>query len=797
MKYNLKIYILLCFLFLFFSNWTYAKDNTENIINPKLFEDRWSAYWICYPESPYQDYGVYNFRKTFNIEKIPDKFIIHISADNRYILFCNGKQVCEGPSRDDLNNWRFETVDLSTYLKSGNNILAVVVWNFGILKPIWQFSYRTGLIVQGNSKIEEIINTNESWKCFHNISYKGISVDTNEVPFYCVVGPGDLVNGNDYPWGWETLSFNDSLWKKSLIISSGSARNAIHFRARWMLVPRQIPLLEKKEERMERIALQEGISVSTEFIKGNKPFTIPANKKVKILFDRGNLTTAYPEIIVEGGKNSEIKMKYAEGLWLDREEKGNRNVVEGKQMKGYYDIFITDGGLNRMFKPLYWRTFRYIEIEIKTKDSPLIIKDFKSTFTAYPFQEKASFDSDVTELKKIWEICWRTQRLCANETYFDCPYYEQLQYVGDTRIQALISLYVSGDDRLIRNALELWDHSRISDGLTTSRYPTFAQNQFIPTYSLEWVGMIYDFLWYRDDSEYIKRFLPGIYSVLNWFEQYLNKNYVLGKTQWWNFIDWAPQFNDGVPPQMNNGESSILSLTFAKALREASYIEGHFGHYNNKEKYRLLSDNIISGVYKECWDFNKGMLADTPEKSSFSQHANILAILLDMIPEEKQKELMDKIISDKSLTQCTYYYQFYLHRALKKTGLGDKYLDFIKPWYEMLLMGLTTCPENPEPVRSDCHAWSAHPNFNFLSIICGIDPASPGFKEIEISPNLGPLEWVKGIMPHPNGLIEVEFAKVKPEGLKAVITLPDELTGWFLWKDKKVKLQEGKQIITY
>jgi hypothetical protein len=94
-----------------------------------------------------------------------------------------------------------------------------------------------------------------------------------------------------------------------------------------------------------------------------------------------------------------------------------------------------------------------VQLEVQTKNEPLVINDLYSDFTAYPFQEKASFTSDNNRLKDIWNVGWRTARLCANETYMDCPFYEQLQYIGDARIQSLISLYVSGDDRLMRQAL--------------------------------------------------------------------------------------------------------------------------------------------------------------------------------------------------------------------------------------------------------------------------------------------------------------------------------------------------------
>lgn len=109
-------------------------------------------------------------------------------------------------------------------------------------------------------------------------------------------------------------------------------------------------------------------------------------------------------------------------------------------------------------------------------------------------------------------------------------------------------------------------------------------------------------------------------------------------------------------------------------------------------------------MFRQCWDDSKKMLADTSEKTSFSQHANILGILTDAVESSQQKDLINKIMTDKSITQATYYFKFYLFEAMKKAGLGNEYLGQLKPWYDMLDIGLTTFAENPEPTRSDCHA---------------------------------------------------------------------------------------------
>ena len=294
----------------------------------------------------------------------------------------------------------------------------------------------------------------------------------------------------------------------------------------WELTSRRIPMMEQLQQHFAAVRRTSGIQVPEGFIAGKTSLTIPANRKITILFDQAELTTGYPELIVSKGKGTNIKMTYAESLFDSKGSKGNRNEIEGKSIVGYSDYFLPNGESERLFRPLWFRTWRYLQMEIETQDEQLVVNSFSSVFTAYPLKENASFESDQPGLKQIWKTGWRTARLCANETYFDCPYYEQLQYVGDTRIQALISLYVSGDDCLVRNAIIDLNESQTYEGLTRSRYPS-ANPQIIPTFSLFWVDMVNDYWTLRDDSAFIESFLPGIENVLGWFEKRID-----GKT--WN-----------------------------------------------------------------------------------------------------------------------------------------------------------------------------------------------------------------------------------------------------------------------
>ncbi|RZJ87686.1 MAG: alpha-L-rhamnosidase, partial [Chryseobacterium sp.] len=200
--------------------------------------------------------------------------------------------------------------------------------------------------------------------------------------------------------------------------------------------------------------------------------------------------------------------------------------------------------------------------------------------------------------------------------------------------------------------------------------------------------------------------------------------------------------------------------------------------------------------YKLCFDSKKGVVANTPLKDSFSQHASIMAVLAGAVPAEEEKVLLNKVLMDTTLSQATFYYRFYLNQALKKAGMANLYYAQLKPWREMLQNGLTTFAENPDPTRSDCHAWSASPNYDFLSIICGIMPADAGFKRILIQPALGELKQVTAHMPHPAGIINLSL-KRSGEGIEGDVDLPANLSGVFKWNGKEVQLVGGAQKIKF
>jgi hypothetical protein len=286
-------------------------------------------------------------------------------------------------------------------------------------------------------------------------------------------------------------------------------------------------------------------------------------------------------------------------------------------------------------------------------------------------------------------------------------------------------------------------------------------------------------------------------GVIAWYEQQVDGTDMLGPMPWWNFLDWNTSFDRGTAPGSENGHSTALTLQFSCVLRQAAEIEQALGEPSLAARDRALSERLNVAVRAQAWDAAKGLFADTPGGSAFSQHTNTLAILAGAVPDTEQAALMRRVLSDPSLLQASYYFRFYVDEAMEQAGLADLYLDRLDPWREMVRNGLTTTPENPEPTRSDSHAWSAHPNYHLLTTVLGIRPGSPGFRTVRIVPALGALRQASGHVPHPVGTIDVKLARIGANGISGTVILPAGLSGTFVWKGQEHALSPGINQILY
>ncbi|MEQ9221399.1 MAG: family 78 glycoside hydrolase catalytic domain [Cyclobacteriaceae bacterium] len=763
----------------------FKESRSQNRQNPEIP-------WVSYPTANVTSYGVYHFRKTFDLQSVPQQLNIHISADNRYIFFVNGEKVSYGPAKGDLKTYKYDIVDIATALTAGKNVLAVLVFNAGKNKPMALLSAQTAFMFRTEDVSFKHLNSDQGWKTYQNPAYDPITYDELNLREwlrgYYAVGPGDEVFADKYPWGWEQPDFNDSQWLTPQTLDFNGAEP-------WNLVPRNIAFMDDHVEYPKAIRRATGIQVSENFLEREKPIVIPPNSKASILFDYGIFTMGYPELTVNGGKGSEIKISYAEALHEEPYLKAHRDSVDGKIMYGPFDIFHPDGE-ERTFRPLWKRAYRYIQLDISTEDHPLEIINLQSEYSGYPYPEMATFESDDARLDDMFEISLRTLRMCSGETYYDTPFYEQLSYGGDNRPIAAISTYNSTDDRLFREVMRLYPQSANRETkLFKSAYPSRFDFD-MGTWSLAWVQTLWDYYETRKDMEFTKQFVDDIEGVLAFYEQHLDESKgVLGRIVGHQFVDWSNKKGSlptGTVERNVFDHSAILTLYFAHTLDCVVKLYKEIGEEEKAEKWKALASTIKKAAYDIYWDPEKKIFADFPDWRQYSQHTNILAIMCDAIPEDDQEALLDQVLTYEFDEMASSYFTFFLFKIMEKLGKEDLYFENLDHWDYFLDKGHTTCGETGfmSHDRSDCHAWSGSPGYYHLRFIAGIKPADLGFENVLITPHLGALKKIDATMPHPKGRISISY-EVKGQRLAGQITLPPKMNGRFEYKGNVMELKPG------
>lgn len=740
---------------------------------------QWHAKWIGPAAHPSEDLGVFVFRRTFSLGAQPAEFWVRVSADNRYKLYVNGQMAAFGPQRGDDKHWFYETLDIASYLKPGENEVYALVWNFGRWAPMAQHTVRTGFVLESQipppsslsltaSPLKgegDDISTPSNWQVARIDGWTFDMMHSGVGEFYIDIGPGETIDtaltpsptpvevddsgevvpsshqGHrggfipSYlsssqpppylqpelpPSGWDRFE-----WRNPHEISWAEERGTLSGGTPWMLIPRSIPLMRYElRDTAPKVRTDTSHSLPslslTGKMEGRENLTLLPGQP--LILDYGELLCAYPRLAarsLEKGQKAIVKVTYAEAPWvIGKNEKGNRDELDGKEIRGYQDRFLFDDG-GGIAEPLWWRTYRYIQIEA---DIPVSIYGLDAIETGYPLIEESSFSADDPWVEKIWRVSVRTAERCAGETYFDCPYYEQLQYVGDTRIQALIGYYLGRDRALTRNAIETLGWSIMENGLTQSRYPS-RQPQVIPPFSLWWVMMIYDaILFDREfasilDSPSRSDLASRVARICDSFAA------LTEESPFWCFGDWVPGWRWGVPKDGRQASMHQILLQLAQAVR--GWLETGKLHAPRFAKSDRLVDEHSEALYRVLQLFGGDSLDPWPAE----------ALKVANAPE------------------CTYYFQYYKHLAMQP----DDYMALMEPWKEMIENGLSTFAETPEPTRSDCHAWSAHPILGFFELVAGVTSIAPGWATAKIAPKPGSLQRFDAQIAHPDGLLRVEF----------------------------------------
>lgn len=758
-----------------------------------LFDrSKWPCTWV-HPPAEFAPPGVMAFRRHFHVTQ-PRTVRVHVTADEDYDLYLDGRLLGRGPERGDPSCWFFETYDLA--LDAGPHRLFARVRALGPAAPRWRMSLRPGFLLAPVEVdlLAEIGTGVADWECRILPGYSfepPFTHDRFSIGYDCIFD-GELLDPaaeSGSGEGWQPA-------QGGLAGAAPGRRNrypATHFLVPSMLPPPRVSALPNPRVRALQI-MTEGdstlvpwtetaadaapVAAWTALIREQQNVVIPPATRMRALVDLESYYCTELSMRLGASAGAAVEVRWAESLFEDTDFriKGRRDIIEGKFFFGIGDKILAATARATECTPIFWRAGRFLQVEVETREFPLTIEHFALRETRHPADLHLDFRSDDARLAEIVAPALRTLEASAHDALVDGPYYEQMMWAGDG-VQTALCRYVTHEDAaLVKKAILLFDHSRTLDGLTRARWPA-RDTMVIPAYSLSWVRMVHDFAFWRNEPGFVRARLPGVRAVCDAFLGFRGDDGLLRIDRGWNFVDWVPGWTDGVPPGADGGANATLNWQFVHALTMVATLEELVGEHELAARARRIAAETASACVEAFWNPRSRLFADEPGGSTFSEHGQCFAVLSGLLPSELLGEIA--IPSSTGLARCTISFRHFLFEALAVLGQANAILDGLAGWREYSGYGLTTLPEGPEPSRSDCHAWGAHPLYHMVSTILGLRPGDPGFASVAIRPQLGRLQAASGSIPHPRGRIGVSLRRVD-DGYDANILLPPGVTATVL-----------------
>ena len=684
------------------------------------------------------------FRKMITCREIPEHVFTCLTACSRYKLYINGSFIQYGPAKGDASVWFADNYDLAPHLKEGDNCIAISV----LCPPDILSKGNFSTFRFGRARLFPHGLGTDGWKCFID---RGTEI-LQEESYYSPLQIHEVSAPDTEGVGWTMPEFDDRSWENA-VESPFETLPAVLLPEN--LTQRDIPFMQLIPHHFDL-----------------PPHVIEANSECVFTLDAGEEMCAFLHLGLSGGKGAQIELLQSECYVLP-EGKGNRLDNVNGYLKGYSDRYTVTGTANEIYEPYWFRTFRFLKISIQTAQEPLTLRFLDYDETGYPLEIKTTVQTSDQSLEGIWDICARTLRRCMQETYTDCPFYEQLQFIMDTRAQILFTYSSAADDRLARRAIDDFSRAQRPDGLLNCNYPNV--NEFvIPGFAIFYIMMIHDHMMYFGDRELVKKSLPVIDGILSFFQSHLTADGlvdqvggVIGANPLWSFIDWAEEWMEskGVPTAGLFGPMTMESLLYLLGLQLSSALCAWIGDPKEND-YQQRADALTKAIRTTCMNAD-GLLVDGPGREEKSQHCQVFGVLTGVLDQEQGHRAMERCMKEPGFTRCTVAMAYYLCRALEKTGLYAMTDECWDIWREMVQNGCSTCIETDKNPRSECHAWGALALYELPSVILGVRPAAPGYEKIEIRPVSGYLAHASGTVHTIHGDITVSWklcnGKVKTE----------------------------------
>ncbi len=672
----------------------------------------WQAEWITSPSASEQSNSWFCFHKSVVIDDLGDKpAFADIAVDSKYWLWINGEMVVfegglkRGPSPD---NTYYDHVDITHYLRRGENTIALLVWHFGKEGFSHKNSVRMGLIFDCHTDTFSILSDN-TWLCHHYTAYE--QTEGTQANFR-LAESNVRFNAQQAIDGWYAQGSKPSFPHAVSVGKAGCEP--------WnKLIERPIPLWRD-------YGISDYLSIVKEqdddhtIYRCRLPYNCHVTPYLDIEAEAGRLIHIQTDDYMGGGEPN-VRAEYVT-------RSGKQQYESLGWMNGHEVIY-------RIPNDVKVTALRYRETGYDT--------DFSGTFLC---------DDDF--LNRLRTKALRTLYVTMRDTYMDCPDRERSQWWGD-EVNELGEAFYALDSRgqlLARKGiLELVNWQR-EDGVLYSPCPSVIWRNELPAQMLASVGYYGFYTWYlySGDESIIRHIYDPVKRYLHEVWQMDNEGLVVTRHGDWSWGDWG----DNIDLDLLLNCWYYLAL---KAEREYALI---LDKQSDVEMIEAKMEGMRKSFNSRFWQGNEYRTPGYEGKTD--DRGQAMAVLAGFAPKEYYPAIL-KVLQREH--HASPYMEKYVGEALFRMGYADYALQRTRERFDKMVNHptLTTLWEGwgigSEGFGggSTNHAWSGGTLTLLSQYVAGISPIEPGFKEFRIAPQMGNLSNAIASVETPYGTIRVSI----------------------------------------
>ncbi|MBM7565144.1 MGH1-like glycoside hydrolase domain-containing protein [Paenibacillus sacheonensis] len=724
------------------------------------------AAWIWYPDQAALQPNIYvDFRKTITLEQADG--IVKVSACQMYQLFVNGHLVGRGPSPCSPEWQYYDEINISPFLREGENVLSAVVYHFGEKDIVTlQMQGPGGFWLQLETAAgEALTGSDESWSCRisprwetrnHRISKWG---GFNEI---YVAGRED---------GWEEPGYIEEGWLQAGIVARIGDEESP-----WAhLIPAEIAPLHRELAYPAAIVRTEdnygSVTGAGELLSQSSgggmtvdcsaPYSFPG-----AVFDYGREVVGRPVLSIEAPDGGVVRIAYGESLELQ-----------------YVDTFVLRRGGNHL-STYGRRACRFMQVSFLAAPLPLTVKALAFEHQHYDFKQQGTFATSEERLNRIWDVSCRTTLMNSQDHLEDCPWREKALWVADAVVMGKVIYHVFGDTALLRKSLLQGARIQNADGSIPGTGPE-RNAQMLTDFCGHWLLGVRDYWRYSGDLPTIEQLWPNLLRLTAWFSAQKDETGLFARADrpgWWCFIDWTVHID-------KRDKVTCINALYVAALEAMGDMALAMGKSEESGTYRQQAERLKLDIRERLWlqeeeAFTDCMIGDA-RSTHLSLQTNFMAAWCGLMTEAETARFIERYYDTKALVEIKgAFFQHIVLEVFVRMGMTSRALELIRDyWGAMVDRGATTWWETFDastphgvtpstyggnvptylwegPLVSQCHAWGASPAYILHQLVSGIDVLrlGEGIIRLRKPADEGP-DRLSATLPTKNGSISAEWKR--------------------------------------